>query len=102
MTTIVCTAIDGGGFNVGVARNSSDYQAVPSGSITFAGGPTSTTVPIENIGDLLMEGNEEFRIRLSNPSSGTTAFGTVRILGNDGGLRFTCGLSLWLTWALSS
>ena len=61
-----------------------DYTAA-SGTLTFAPGVTTQTVPIAVQGDLLNEASETYRVTLSNPGNATitTAIGTGTITDND-------------------
>src|SRR4029077_20978214 len=58
----------------GTATAGSDYQAA-SGTLTFAPGETSKTVPIQVIGDRLAEANETFVVNLSGPTNATITDG---------------------------
>src|SRR5205814_1137059 len=56
---------------------------LPSGIVSFAAGETSQVISIDVAGDTLVESNEAFTVKLSNPSAGTvlgtaTASGTIR------------------------
>jgi protocatechuate 3,4-dioxygenase beta subunit len=74
----------------GSATAGSDYQAA-SGTLTFAPGETSKTVPITIIGDTTVEANETLTLNLSNPTGATlsaaAAVGTI--VGDDGGTQVT-------------
>ena len=61
-----------------------DYTAA-SGTLTFAPGVTTRTIPIAVQGDLSDEANETYRVTLSNPTNVTiaTAIGTGTITDND-------------------
>ena len=61
-----------------------DYTAA-SGTLTFAPGVTTQTIPITVQGDLSDEANETYRVTLSNPANVTiaTAIGTGTITDND-------------------
>ena len=61
-----------------------DYTAA-SGTLTFAPGVTTRTIPITVQGDLSDEANETYRVTLSNPTNVTiaTAIGTGTITDND-------------------
>jgi beta-glucanase (GH16 family) len=70
-----------------------DYVAA-SGSLTFAPGETEKSFPVSIVPDTLREGDEEFRVQLSNPVNAViavgTALGTIRnddtfLPGNDDG-----------------
>ncbi len=59
----------------GTAVSGSDYTAV-SGSLTFAPGQTSKTVPVAILGDVIDEGSsEQFGFNLSNPGNGVLGHG---------------------------
>lgn len=58
----------------GTAVAGSDYNAA-SGTLTFAAGETSKTITIAVRGDTLVEGNETFRVVLSNASGATISSG---------------------------
>lgn len=67
----------------GSALAGSDYVGV-SGTITFAPGQTSATIPVTVNGDTDFEGNEQFSVVLSSPSGATIADGTgVGTIVND-------------------
>ena len=61
-----------------------DYTAA-TGTLTFAPGVTTQTVPVTVQGDLSDEANETYRVTLSNPTNVTiaTAIGTGTITDND-------------------
>jgi Calx-beta domain len=61
-----------------------DYTAA-SGTLTFAPGTTTQTIPIAVQGDLSDEVNETYRVTLSNPGNATiaAAIGTGTITDND-------------------
>jgi hypothetical protein len=66
------------------ATAGSDYQA-RTGSLTFAPGETSKTFFIPILDDARIEGNETFRVRLTQPNTPSVLARTdVRILDNDG------------------
>jgi len=54
---------------------SADFTGA-SGTVTFAPGETSKTISIAITPDMLVEGNEQFTVVLSNPHSATVADGT--------------------------
>lgn len=64
----------------GSATSPADYQG-QSGSLTFAPGETTKTIPVPIVGDLLDEVDETFTVTLSNPTNATidtaTATGTI-------------------------
>lgn len=69
----------------GTAVSGSDYTAV-SGSLTFASGQTSKTVPVPVLGDVIDEGSsEQFGFNLSNPGNGVLGDGQASgtILDDD-------------------
>ena len=55
----------------GLAVNAADFAAgvLPSGTVSFAAGETSKVITINVAGDTIVEGNEGFRVTLSNPSA---------------------------------
>jgi hypothetical protein len=69
---------------VGGTARAADYvgNALPSGTVSFAAGETAKTVAIQVQGDAAFEGDESFRVTLSDPSGaqlGTAvARGTIR------------------------
>jgi hypothetical protein len=60
------TSINYTTLNTGTATSGTDYTA-KSGTVTFAAGETSKTVTIKVNGDTLIENNEIFYVKLSNP-----------------------------------
>jgi hypothetical protein len=56
----------------GTATAGIDYQAV-SGTLIIPAGQTSATIPVALYGDLLAERNEEFSIRLTDPTNAVIA-----------------------------
>lgn len=64
----------------------SDYQ-VASGTLSFAPGEASKTISVTINGDTLIEGNETFKVNLSNASTGTIsdAQGVGTITNDDTG-----------------
>jgi Ca2+-binding RTX toxin-like protein len=80
------TIVDAGSSAQTTATFGSDYTASRSGTLTFAPGQTSATVPFTVIGDTTAEGNETFRLQLASQSTGTIArgVGTATIVDNDG------------------
>jgi Subtilase family/Calx-beta domain/Galactose oxidase, central domain/Kelch motif/Viral BACON domain len=69
----------------GRASSRCDY-ITHTGTVQFAAGETSKTIPISIIDDGYVEGPETFTISLSNPGNatlGTTALATVTITDND-------------------
>ncbi|HZX88818.1 MAG TPA: Calx-beta domain-containing protein, partial [Reyranella sp.] len=54
---------------------SADFTGA-SGTVTFAAGETSKTITIAIAPDMLVEGNEQFSVVLSNPQSATVADGS--------------------------
>ncbi len=66
----------------------SDY-AITSGTLTFAPGETTKTIPVTVFGDTKVEPDENFFVILSNPTGGATtgdATGTATILNDDTGV----------------
>jgi hypothetical protein len=73
--------------NLGTATHGTDYMPI-YGRLTFNPGETSKTVPVNVIGDTLVEPNETFVMRLSNVVSSipvmlTTSTATGVILNDD-------------------
>jgi len=68
----------------GSAQSGTDYTAA-TGTLTFAPGETSKTVPIAIRGDRRVEPNEDLRLNLSNPvaASLAKAVGVARIANDD-------------------
>ncbi len=67
----------------GTATSGSDYQAVSSGSVTFAPGQTSQTITISVYGDTTLEPDETFTVKLTGVTGNamlgqTTGTGTIR------------------------
>jgi aryl-phospho-beta-D-glucosidase BglC (GH1 family) len=76
--TVQYSTIDGSALVV------TDYLSA-NGSLTFAPGETTKTIPIAIVGDTTFEATEMFRVVLSNPTNATIASpqATVTILDND-------------------
>lgn len=72
------------------AEASDDYTALTM-TITFPAGTTRQVIPAVTRDDDIQEGDESFRLRLSNPTNGLTLGGrstaTVNIRDNDGMYR---------------
>ena len=68
----------------GTATAGTDYIAT-SGTLSFAPGQTTKTIPVAIKGDQLHEGNENFQLILSAPTNATIAdgIGVCTILNND-------------------
>ncbi|MFM6340753.1 MAG: Calx-beta domain-containing protein [Dolichospermum sp.] len=68
----------------GTAYSGYDFNAT-SGSLTFAPGETTKTVNVGVIGNVYNEGNETFKLQLSNPTNATLSksFGTGTIIDDD-------------------
>ncbi|MEO6033813.1 MAG: Calx-beta domain-containing protein, partial [Verrucomicrobiota bacterium] len=62
-------------------------------TLVFLPGETAKAIVIPIIDDVLVEGNESFTVRLTNPATGVAlgnpAIATVTIIDNDAGLRFS-------------
>ncbi len=73
----------------GTASAGADYGTT-SGSLTFANGETLKTFTVPIYEDTLVEGDEVFSVRLSNPTGALLVNSNVlvTILDNDTGLRF--------------
>jgi hypothetical protein len=68
----------------GTARAGSDYDAL-SGTLTFAPGQTSKSVPVPVRGDLFVEPDEKFSVKLSAAKNAKIADGTgVVTIADDG------------------
>ncbi len=82
--TVAYTTANGTATGGGCGTNNVDY-GTNSGSLTFAPGQTSQTVNVPVCGDNLREGNEQFQVRLSNPTNATiqTGTGTATISDDD-------------------
>lgn len=68
-----------------------DNGGLPSGTLTFASGETSKTLTINVAAESVKEQNEDFRVSLSNPSSGSvigTATADGQIDNDDAELNF--------------
>lgn len=76
---------------VGDTASSADYAAI-NGTLTMRAGTQSGVIPITINGDNLIEGNEHFFLRLSNPTGATLANGEatmdvkITIYDNDDGI----------------
>ncbi len=69
----------------GSALAGSDFVAT-SGTVFFAAGQTTATVPITIVGDALLEADESFSVVLSNSTNGVpigTATGVITIVNDD-------------------
>ena len=66
----------------GTATSGTDYTALVSGTLTFAAGETSKTIPVEVRGDSAVEPDETVTVSIANPSP----FGTP-IRNADGDIR---------------
>ncbi len=69
----------------GTASAGSDYVAT-NGVLTFSPGVQTQFVRVVILGDVVVEANEQFTVRLQNPTNATlaTAIATVTILDDDG------------------
>jgi chitinase len=67
------------------AKAGKDY-VTSTGTVTFAAGETSKTIHVDIKGDVLVEGNETFKVKLSAPTGATIADGTAigTIIDDDG------------------
>jgi hypothetical protein len=74
------------------ATSGSDFTSA-SGTLTFGAGETNKTVTVSISDDSELEGNETFRLVLSNPTAGASLAGqtniTVTILENDSSVSFS-------------
>src|SRR5262249_13141133 len=68
----------------GTAVAGSDYIAT-AGTLVFASGETTKTIPIQVIGDTIYEADEVFYVQLSDPAQGTIdrGLGKGTILNDD-------------------
>jgi beta-glucanase (GH16 family) len=75
----------------GTARSGEDFTAVTSGTITFAAGETEKRININVVADDAREGDDAFKVTLSNPSGATIYRGTAtgQILNDDSRVPFT-------------
>ena len=75
----------------GSAMATDDYEAT-SGSLTFAPNEVEQFIEVKIIADTLREGDEEFKVQLSNPVNATltTAEGTAVIRNDDTFLATDC------------
>ncbi|WPC40213.1 Calx-beta domain-containing protein [Clostridium sp. JS66] len=64
------------------ATAGSDYTAT-SGTLAFAAGETSKTITVPILDDAVYEGNETFKISLSNPSTGIIAVNSATVTITD-------------------
>uniref|UniRef100_UPI002811DC4C Calx-beta domain-containing protein n=1 Tax=Phenylobacterium sp. TaxID=1871053 RepID=UPI002811DC4C len=81
VTATVDWTVSGQGSNPATAP---DFQGgvLPSGTLTFAVGEASKTVTVQVAGDTVLENNEAFEVRLSNPvgaalGSQNSSYGTI-------------------------
>ncbi len=63
------------------ATAAADFTGVVATTVTIAAGQTSVQLPVTILSDSVAEGNETFRVDLSNPSLGTLAVGGSEALG---------------------
>ncbi len=79
----------------GSATSGTDYTALPSGTLTFAAGDLSKTIPVSVTGDTTDEPNETVEVTLSGASNATisTATGTGTITDDDDAPTVTLSLS---------
>ncbi|MBC3809128.1 retention module-containing protein, partial [Undibacterium seohonense] len=68
----------------GTALAGSDYTAI-AGSVTFAPGETSKTITVAITNDTVFEGNENYQVRLSNPTNATIGNGIANTVIHDDG-----------------
>ena len=66
----------------GTAEEGTDYTAT-SGTLTFAPGEDSKTIPVPTLEDEIDEENETFTLNLSNPDGATIQDGTATGTIND-------------------
>jgi hypothetical protein len=89
VSVTVATAAAGTG--TGYATAGSDYTAATS-TVSFAAGATTATFTVTILNDRIREGNEIFRVVLTNPSGGATiatGTATVTIVDNESALTAT-------------
>ena len=70
----------------GTAQQSSDYTAAASGTLQFAPGEASKTIPVPTVEDTVEEQTESFTVTLGNPNGATIQDGTATgtITDDDG------------------
>ncbi len=71
----------------GTATAGSDYTAPPTGSVTFAPGETTKTVPVPVLGDTLNEPDENFFLNITDTTGPVTVGdgqGEATIINDDG------------------
>jgi Calx-beta domain/Domain of unknown function (DUF4114) len=76
----------------GTATAGSDYTALDKTTIYFAAGETSKQITVPIIGERTIEGNEAFKLILSDPTNATisaNSYGTGTILDDETLLKFT-------------
>ena len=94
--TVDFATLDGESSGFGVAKAGQDYEST-AGTVSFAQGETfkRIAIKIQILNDALREDLEEFRVRLSNPTSGvqlsSRSEATVTISDNDPGPSFAEG-----------
>jgi len=81
--TVNYATADGTGINAATTADN-DYVTA-SGTVTFAPGETSKSIPITILGDLQPEHDEQFTIIFSNPSGAalSTPQVTVTLMNDD-------------------
>jgi uncharacterized delta-60 repeat protein len=89
------------------AVDADDFAAgvLPQGVLEFAEGETEKLITVEVRGDRLMEQDEQFRVTLSDPSTGLrtgTASEVVATIANDDGAPLTGMVYHWKNHALLS
>jgi hypothetical protein len=97
----------------GSATAGIDYAAT-SGSLTFAVGQTTQTIPVTVHGDTVYEGDETFLVNLSGASGAVIAdgqgvgtirnddvAGTISVIAPNGGETLTVGTDVLIRWSSS-
>ena len=86
-TTADLTAAEADGFAGGAAAAGEDYVA-GSGTLTFRAGQSRRALTVATIEDDAMEGNEVFKVELSNPGGALIASSLPERPGERGSLGF--------------
>lgn len=80
-------------FDITASSTNNDYSAIIPAALNFTNGESVKVVLVPINNDLLVEGDETFRVELSSPSLGAQIVGitsaTNTIIDNDASLRFS-------------